>query len=247
MATSKKTVPVVEGEVTEVEAAPAIDTVKLDQDKAAQSLPEGSQVVAFTAADVQLVRDAGTADKAAGNGRKAVLELLIAHGIKAPDFSPKGSMPTIFGVLRDAYAQGLLPVNEYALWSNGAAAAKATGQSAHRNEITGRLATFVANMRNSLNLHWAGEGDADAIAATAKGKKSKDKPETGADAGAGEDATGAPDMKLGTIDPAKDRESFMAALNAMIIGTVNNPDKLIQKRSEQFRAVFAEMLTELAK
>lgn len=167
-------------------------------------------VKALDDSELALIAQSCKGEQSAKKGRAVVRDLLVAHGIHSKDLTPKGDHVEIYQKVESAIAAGIFTAREFALWSIGAKGAKAKGGTApaDRNLLTKQLSGYIGAMRAMLDTAW---GEKKERAAPVKAEK-----EEGADAGdAGDDAEQV--AKIGTIDPSKDVESFIAGLNTMIV------------------------------
>lgn len=194
------------------------------------ALKDAVNTPVFTTEELAVITEAAGKSRSADEGKTRVIDLCQSHKLTGDDLSAGGRA---FEQVKNAVATGLLSDAELAIYNAGAQAAKENNTSAIRNAISSRVSAYMGALRRDLNARLGI-------------KKNIVKKDGAKDAAkdAATDAATATSIK--TIDPAKDAESFAAALNLMIIAASTSTDKKIKKHSSAFVAAMQEMIKALA-
>lgn len=222
--------------------------------KAVASIVDTSTVSEALALFTQAIAGSEKATAKASEYTKQAAEKLVALGHK-PEVNEKGKpvIPVTIAAFVDAAIQkgflmgGRWSKAEFALVVNGAEAAKATGQGKARSALTTCMPQYRLRLAERM-LEACPSLKQEAEKAKEKAKAAKDA-QAGKASGAAESegqGDGAPAAMAG-ICPGQSREQYMAALNLMIVATINlaDSDKLVKQHSAAFRSVFAEILKTL--
>lgn len=228
---------------------------KQTEKKVEEQVQAGALTLAGALAPLtQAIAGTEKATKKAGEYTRQAADSVIALGYR-PELNEKGkpSVPKeIQGEVDAAICSGFLSGGrwskaQYALFVNGAAAAKATGQSTARNDLVRQIPQYRLRFAEKML-----EACPDLLA---QSKEAKEQAKAAKDAQAGKasgvaesegQGDGAPSAMAG-ICPGKDREQYMAAINLMIVATRNlaDNDKLVKKHADAICSAFAAILRQL--
>ena len=175
----------------------------------------------------------------------AAFDALYADGVR-PDHLLKRSETynaEVFGQIESAIKAAIFNKAELSLVSLTHEEAEKKGKSVVRIELTKLVSKYMGNVRSALQRR------IDALnpkAETAKAKGSKAQPTAVADTAPSGNSKETVKGEIAGITPAKSREAFIEALNAMIIATNLQEDKLIKKNASAFIKMFSAMAATLA-
>ena len=196
------------------------------------AIKEATTAPIFNSEELAVITESAGKERAALGGKAKVIDICIAHKLTGDDLSSGGKA---FEQVKDAIALGLFSTAELAIYTAGAQAAKANGTAATRNALSQKLSAYMGALRRDLNNRLGI-------------KKNVVKKDAAKDAAkdATKDATkDTPADSIKTIDPAKDVESFAAALNLMIIAASTSEDATIKKHSKAFVKALQTMVKAL--
>jgi hypothetical protein len=177
--------------------------------------------------------------------RSAAYDSLYADGVR-PDHLLKRSETfnaEVFGQIESAIKAAIFNKAELTLVNLSHDEAKSRSKADDRIKLTRLLSKYVGNVCSALQRRI---DELNPKAETAKAKGSKAQPTAVADTAPSGNSKEVVKGDIAGITPAKSREAFIEALNAMIIATNLQEDKLIKKNASAFIKMFSAMAATLA-